>query len=177
MDLRTLLASLCISGASEKWDNTVEKICDNGMHIADLLFKLKTVSIHPGTDAKVILLPAACIMSECSLMSNGDLMRDVTQRAKLFVDFFMHNKYGDTPFEEALRVCAEFHILEGQSVQWSKEHSFKCNCPHFCQWASCHHGLLCTMVCKPSLVVPSQYLRLGVHSRASVAFLLRGDQG
>ena len=60
MDLRTLLASLCISGASEKWDNTVEKICDNGMHIADLLFKLKTVErfIDPGTYAKVILLPA-----------------------------------------------------------------------------------------------------------------------
>ena len=43
MDLRTLLASICISGASEKWDNTVEKICDHDMHIADLLFKLKTV--------------------------------------------------------------------------------------------------------------------------------------
>ena len=107
----------------------MEKICDNGVHIADLLFKLKTVSIHPGTDAKVILLPAACIMSECYLMSDGDLMRHVTQLAKLFVDFFMHNKYGDTPgpVEEALRVCAEFHILKGQSVQWSKEHSFKCN--------------------------------------------------
>ena len=123
MDLRTLLASLCISGASEKWDDTVEKICDNGMHIADLLFKLKAVerSIHPGTDAKVIFLPAECIMSECSLMSDGDLMRHVTQRAKLFVDFFMHNKYGDTPLEEALRINAEFHILKGQSVEWSKE--------------------------------------------------------
>ena len=77
------------------------------MHIADLLFKLKTVerSISPGTDAKVILLPAACIVSECSLISYG-----VTQRAKLFVDFFMHNKYGDTPLEEALRICAEFFI-------------------------------------------------------------------
>ena len=63
------------------------------MHMADLLFKLKTVepplerSIHPGTDAKVILLPAACIMSQCSLMSDGDLMRHVTQGAKLFMDF------------------------------------------------------------------------------------------
>ena len=28
--------------------------------------------------------------------------------------------------------------------------------------------VLCTMVCKPSLVVPPQYLWLGVHSRASV---------
>ena len=59
MDLRTLLASICISGAREKWDsdNTVEKICDDGVHIADLLFKVKTVerSINPGTDAKVIL--------------------------------------------------------------------------------------------------------------------------
>ena len=160
MDLCTLLVSSCILGASEKWDVTVEKICDHGMHIADLLFKLKTVerSLHPGTDAKVILLPAAYIMSECSLMSNGDLMRHVTQLAKLFVDFFMHKKYGDTPLEEALRVYAEFHILEGQSVEWSKEHSFKCNCPHFCQWASCHHHLLCTMVCKPSRVVPPKYL-------------------
>ena len=44
----------------------MEKICDNDMHITDLLFKVKTVerSINPGTDAKVILLPAACIMSE-----------------------------------------------------------------------------------------------------------------
>ena len=145
----------------------MEKICDNGMHIADLLFKLKTVkkSIHPVTDAKVILLPAVCIMSKRSLMSNGDFMRHLTQLAKLFVDFLMHNKYGDTPLEEALRVYAEFHILEGQSVEWSKEHSFKCNCPHLCQWASCHYGLLCTIMCKPSLVVPPQYLGLGVHSR------------
>ena len=43
MDLRSLLASICISGAHEKWKNKVEKICDNGMHIADLLFKLRTV--------------------------------------------------------------------------------------------------------------------------------------
>ena len=87
MDLHTLLASICISGAREKWNNTVEKICNDGMHIADLLFKLRTVerSINPGTDAKVILLPAVCIMSECSLMTNGDLMRHhdaVVARAK-----------------------------------------------------------------------------------------------
>ena len=155
------------------------------MHIADLLFKLKTVgrsivdSIHPGTDAKVILLPAACIMSECSLMSYGDLMtrRHVTQRAKLFVDFFMHSKYGGTTLEEALCVYAEFHILEGQSVEWSKEHFFKCNCPHFCQWVSCHHGFLCTMVCKPSLAVPPQYLGLGIHSRGKRGRPRSGDQG
>ena len=59
------------------------------------------------------------IMSECSLMTNGDLLRHVTQRAKLFVDFFLNNKYGDTPLEEALLVYAEFHILEGQPVEWS----------------------------------------------------------
>ena len=43
------------SGARKKWNDTVErKICDDGMHIADLLCKLKTVerSLHPGTDAK-----------------------------------------------------------------------------------------------------------------------------
>ena len=52
----------------------MEEICDDGMHIADLLFKLRTVerSINPCTDAKAILLPAAYIMSECSLMSHGD---------------------------------------------------------------------------------------------------------
>ena len=110
-------------------------------------------------------------------MSNGDLLRHATWRAKLFVDFFMQNKYGDTPLEEALLVYAEFHILEGQPVEWSNEHSFKCNCPHFCQWASCHHGLLCTMVCKPSLVVPPQYVGLGVHSRGKRGRPRRGDQG
>ena len=26
-------------------------------------------------------------------------------------------------------------------VEWSNEHAFKCNCPHFCQWASCHQVL------------------------------------
>ena len=51
-------------------------------------------------------------MSECSLMSNRDFLRHVTQRAKLFVDFFKHNKYGGTTLEEELRVYAEFHILE-----------------------------------------------------------------
>ena len=29
-------------------------------------------------------------------MSDGDLLRHATRLAKLFVDFFMHNKYGDT---------------------------------------------------------------------------------
>ena len=110
-------------------------------------------------------------------MSNGDLLRHNTLLAKLFVDFFLHNKYGDTPLEKTLQVYAEFHILEGQPVEWSNEHSFKCNCPHFCQWASCHHGLLCTMVCKPSLVVPPQYLGLGVHSRGKRGRPWRGDQG
>ena len=53
IDLKTLLASFCISGATEKFDNTVEKMYDDGMHIADLLFKLRIVerSIHPGSDA------------------------------------------------------------------------------------------------------------------------------
>ena len=70
-------------------------------------------------------------------MSEADLLRHVNQRAKLYVELFMHNNYGSTTLEEALSVYAEFHILEGQQVEWSKEHSFKCNCPHFCQWASC----------------------------------------
>ena len=61
MDTRTLLASICIQGAREKWNDTVEEICDDGMNIGDLLFKLRTVerSINPCIDAKVILLPAA----------------------------------------------------------------------------------------------------------------------
>ena len=33
------------------------------------------------------------------------------------------------------------------------------------------------MVCKPSLVVPPQYLGLGVHSRVKRGLPLRGDQG
>ena len=121
------------------------------MVIADLLFKLRTVerSIHPGTDAKVSLLPAACIMSECSLMSEADLLGHVNQRAKLFVEFFMHNNYGSTTLEEALRVYAEFHI-EGQQV---------------------------VMVCTPDLVVPPQYLGLGLHSRGKRGRPRRGDQG
>ena len=71
----------------------MEEICDAGMHIADLLFKLRTVerSVNPCTDAIVILLPAACIMSECSLMTNVDLLRHVTQQARLFVDFFRNS--------------------------------------------------------------------------------------
>ena len=72
MDLQTLLASICISGAHEKWDNTVERICDYGMHIADLLFKLRTVerSLYPCTDAKVILLPAEYIMSQVDVQQH-----------------------------------------------------------------------------------------------------------
>ena len=54
-------------------------------------------------------------------MSDSDLLRHVTQLAKLFLDFFMHNKYGDTTLAEALQVyaLAEFHILEGQPVELS----------------------------------------------------------
>ena len=49
------------------------ELCDGGMHL-DLLFKLRTVerSIHPGTDAKVLLLPVVCIMSECSLIRDAN---------------------------------------------------------------------------------------------------------
>ena len=89
----------------------------------------------------------------------------------------MHNKYGGTTLDEALRGYSEFHILEGQSVEWSKEHSFKCNCPHFCLWTSCHHGFPCTMVCKPSLVLPPQYLGSVLHSRGKRDRPCRGDQG
>ena len=150
------------------------KLCDNGTHVADLLHNLKTVerSIDPCTDANVILLPAACIMSECSLVSNADLLRPVNKQAPLFVKLF-------TTLEEVLLVYAEFHImiLKGQAVKWSKEHSFKCNYQHFCQWASCLHGLLCTMLCKPTLVVPAQYLGLGVHSRGKHGRPSCDDQG
>ena len=118
-------------------------------------------------------------MSECSLMRDADLLRHLNQRAKLFVEFFMHKNYGSTTHEEALHVYAEFHILEGQPVEWSKEHSFKCNCPHFCQCSSCHpgQGLLCTMVCKPDLVVPPQYLGLGLHSMGKRGSPRGDDQG
>ena len=47
----------------------------------------------------------------------------------------------------------------------------------FCQWASCHHGLPCTMVCKPRLVVPAQYFGLDLHSRRKRGRRSRGDQG
>ena len=82
-----------------------------------LPLKLRTVerSIHPGTDAKVMLLPAACIISVCSLMSDADLLRHVNQLAKLFVEFFMHKNYGRTTLEDALLVYVEFHSLEAQS--------------------------------------------------------------
>ena len=43
---------------------------------------------------------------------------------------FMHNDHERSTLEEALLVYAEFRILEGQAVEWSKEHSFKCNCQH-----------------------------------------------
>ena len=151
MDLSTLLASICISGAREKWDNTVEKICDDGMRIADLLFKLKTVerSINPGIDTKVILLPAACLMSDVTVWVFSHerwwlIEACYSAGGKLFMDFFMHNRDGDTPLEEALRVYAEFHILEGQPVEWtrSNKHAFKCNCPHRDTFVS---GLAVTM--------------------------------
>ena len=38
------------------------------------------------------LLQASCIMSECSLMSDADLLRHFNQLAELFVDFLMHKK-------------------------------------------------------------------------------------
>ena len=64
-----------------------------------------------------------------------------------------------------------------ESVEWSKEHSFKCSCPHLCQWASCHHGLLCSSVFDGVLVVPAQYLWLDLHSRGKRRRPRRGVQG
>ena len=111
-------------------------------------------------------------------MRNADLLRPyghLNQRAKLFVEFFMYKNYEGTTLEEALCVYAEFHILEGKSVEWNKEHSFDCNCTDLYQRASCHHGLLCTM-CKPSLVVSQQPLWLGLHWSGKRGRPSRGDR-
>ena len=78
-------------------------------------------------------------MSECSLMSNRDLLRHVTQWAKLFVEDFLCTANMGVPLLRRQCMFMQNSIslrLEGQSVSGSKEHSFKCNCPHFCQWAS-----------------------------------------
>ena len=53
-----------------------------------------------------------------------------------------------------------------------KYNGFKCNCPYFCQWASCHHGLLDA---KPSGA--STISRLGLHSRGKRGHPRHGDQG
>ena len=82
--------------------------------------------------------------------------------------FYMRNNYYCSALEEALQIYAEFHVLEGQPVEWGRERSF-CQC-------TCRHGLPCTMGCKPSLVVAEQYLGLGLHSTGKHGRLHRGNQ-
>ena len=72
--------------------------------------------------------------------------------------YFIQGEYDDRSIEDALKLFRSFYILEALQEKWSDTHMFKCNCPHCFQYAGCHHVVLATMVCNPSLVCPTKYL-------------------
>ena len=77
MDLWTLYSSNCIHGSSQKWNDTIVDLydCQCGLHIADLLHRLRTVerSIDPGTYAKVIF--SICRMHRGTVFSQSGYCR------------------------------------------------------------------------------------------------------
>ena len=169
----------CAHWSSQIWDNTEADLCDCVLHVVDLLLhRLRTVQqsidLSLGTDTKVVLLPAACIKGDCTIMSEVNLLRHVGQLDLKGCDVCKSfcAKYLWRYHNAKAQVNAEFQFPDCQVAewtQWSKEHSLKWDCQHFCLWVSCQpvtmasYVLWCTTY-KPSLVVPEQYLGMGLQS-------------
>ena len=80
---------------------------------------------------------------------------------ELFKTFVIGRQFS---LEDALKLYGSFYILEALPETWSKYH-MSCNCAHCFQWASCHHGVLATLVCDPSIKCPTQYLEIEIQAR------------
>ena len=91
-------------------------------------------------------------------MTDEGLITFCGKRAVEFERYFIQGEYDDRSIEDALKLYGSFHILEALQEKWSDAHMFKCNCPRCFQYAGCHHVVLATMVCDPSLVCPTKYL-------------------
>ena len=101
-------------------------------------------------------------------MSDAELCAQDETSAQEFQKYFIKGVFDDCSLEDALGLYDQFHILEHQAGWWSKHHELKCYCQHFSQYVICHHGLLVSMVNKPSSQVPGGYLGMGLHTRGKV---------
>jgi hypothetical protein len=157
-----------VSGTGHEWDIAVAEICEgctDGIHVLE---KLKTVrrTICRTSHAQVLLFPSQKLMREPERdMTDEELITFCGRRAVEYETYFIDGNYDDRSLEDALKLYGSFYILEALPEKWSKHHMFKCNCAHCFQWASCHHGVLATMVCDPSIKCPTQYLETEIQAR------------
>ncbi len=139
-------------------DIAVAEICEGCTNGIDVLEKLKTVrqAICCTTHAQVLLFPSQQFMRVLdSDMTDEEMITFCRRRDVEYEEYFIDGNYDDYSLQDVLKLYSSFYILEAMPEKWSKHHMFKCSCAHCFQWASCHHSVLATMVCDPSLKGPT----------------------
>jgi len=170
LDVRTLLCTHVVSGTGHEWETAVEEICSSDVcrTVDDLFLNLKRVkrSVCRTSHATVLLFPRQSLIREAGIgMTDEGLIAFCGKRAVEFERYFIQGEYDDRSIEDALKLYGSFYILEALEQKWSDAHMFKCNCPRCFQYAGCHHVVLATMVCDPSLVCPTKYLQSEIQAR------------
>ena len=170
LDVRTLLCTNVVQGSSCEWETAVEAICSSDVcrNVGDLFQNLKRVkrSVCRTSHATVLLFPRQRLIREAGIgMTDEGLITFCGKRAVEFERYFINGEYDDRSIEDALKLYGSFYILEALQEKWSDAHMFKCNCPCCFQYAGCHHVVLATMVCDPSLVCPTKYLLSEIQAR------------
>jgi hypothetical protein len=168
MHYRTLLCTNVHVGSSVAWQKGIASIYGEVEDMPSLLLGLASAerTIHPTTDATVLLMPTQKLF-QLLLTDNPDiddsaLMAEVRTHSAAYVSYYMQGRKTNThgrPYtlDEALLIYETFHVLESHGARWSKSHLFKCNCDVHFKRASCAHCLLAGMACDVRIKLPSQY--------------------
>jgi len=174
IDYRTLLCTHCHVGTRSSWEEGISLIYDDTVEsVSTLLSSLAETprTIHPTTDARVLLMPTQRLLTGLLLEypddSNAELVRKVRMFTENFVTHFIDGGLGGAGWvlDDALHLYECFHVLESLDTRWSPNHLFKCNCSEFFKRASCHHCLLAGMACDMRIRVPGKYRAETVQQR------------
>ena len=169
MHYRTLLCTNVQKGNSANWERGIACFYHDEVNdMRSLLHSLRHSerTIHPTTDARVLLMPTQKLlrklMSDDPDIDNASLLAEVRTHGAAYVSYYMQGRNTNAdgrPYtlEEALTIYESFHVLEAHEVRWCREHLFKCNCHVHFKRASCSHCLMAGAACDPRIQVPSGY--------------------
>ena len=167
MDYRTLLCTHCHTGNPPAWQRGIAAIYAADVHDTRslLLSRAQTHrTIHPTTDAKVLLMPTrklmTLVLAQDPEIDDAALIEAVRGHAAQYVEYYVQGRgrvLTRYSLEQALTLYESFHILESQDPRWSDDHLFKCNCQEFFKRASCSHCLAAGMACDASITLPGEY--------------------